>query len=134
VRNLEAVAWKGDELFQGQIEDFHNFQGHGRDSLHFLPLDFITFRQVIDVILGMSWMKLHKAIMDIAKQLICLDSLIYGKATLHLPDDVRLKASMHHIVANSIEGISVVREFLDVFPDNLSGMPLERDNEFKIEL
>jgi hypothetical protein len=33
VRNLEAVAWKGDKLFQGQIEDFYNFQGHTRDYL-----------------------------------------------------------------------------------------------------
>jgi hypothetical protein len=119
---------------RGKSRIFINFKGMEGILSIFLPLDCITFRQVIDVILGMSWMKLHKAIMDIAKQLICLDFLIYGKATLHLPDDVRLKASMHHIVANSIEGISVVQEFLDVFPDNLSGMPLERDNEFKIEL
>jgi hypothetical protein len=40
VQNLEAVAWKGDELFQGQIEDFHNFQGHGRDSLLIYPVIF----------------------------------------------------------------------------------------------
>jgi hypothetical protein len=100
---------------RGKSRIFINFKGMEGILSIFLPLDCITFRQVIDVILGMSWMKLHKAIMDIAKQLICLDSLIYGKATLHLPDNVRLKASMHHIVANSIEGISVVREFLDVF-------------------
>jgi hypothetical protein len=41
---------------------------------------------------------------------------------------------MHHAVAKSIEEIPVVREFLDVFPDNLPGMPPERDIEFKIEL
>jgi hypothetical protein len=29
------LAWKGYELFHGQIEDFDNFQGHGRDSLLF---------------------------------------------------------------------------------------------------
>jgi hypothetical protein len=37
-------------------------------------------------------------------------------------------------VAKSIEEIPVVREFLDVFPDDLPGMPPERDIEFKIEL
>jgi hypothetical protein len=41
---------------------------------------------------------------------------------------------MHHVVAKSIEEIPVVREFLDVFPDSLLGMPPERDIEFKIEL
>jgi hypothetical protein len=37
-------------------------------------------------------------------------------------------------VAKSIEKIPVVREFPDVFPDDLPGMPPERDIEFKIEL
>jgi hypothetical protein len=37
-------------------------------------------------------------------------------------------------MAKSIEGIPVVQEFLDVFPNDLSGMPPERDIEFKIEL
>jgi hypothetical protein len=41
---------------------------------------------------------------------------------------------MHHTVTKSIEEIPVVREFLDVFPDNLSGMTPERDIKFKIEL
>jgi hypothetical protein len=37
-------------------------------------------------------------------------------------------------MAKSIEEIPMVQEFLDVFPDDLSGMPPERDIEFKIEL
>jgi hypothetical protein len=37
-------------------------------------------------------------------------------------------------VAKSIEEIPVVREFPDAFPDDLPGMPPERDIEFKIEL
>jgi hypothetical protein len=41
---------------------------------------------------------------------------------------------MHHTVAKSIKEIPVVREFLDVFLDDLLGMPLERDIEFKNEL
>jgi hypothetical protein len=79
-------------------------------------------------------MKLHKAILDIAKWLVHLDSLIYGKVTLHLPIIVRIKASVYHTVAKSIEEIPVVREFLDVFSDDLSRMPPERDIEFKIKL
>jgi hypothetical protein len=34
-------------------------------------------------------------------------------------------------VAKGIEKISVVREFLDVFPDDLSGMPPERGFELQ---
>jgi hypothetical protein len=32
----QTVAWEGFEIFQGQIDDFDNFQGHRRDSLMFL--------------------------------------------------------------------------------------------------
>ena len=34
----------------------------------------------------------------------------------------------------SIESVSTVREFLDVFPANLPGMPLDRDIDFYIDL
>jgi hypothetical protein len=37
-------------------------------------------------------------------------------------------------MAKGIDEISMVREFLDVFPNDLPGMALERDIEFKIEL
>jgi hypothetical protein len=46
----------------------------------------------------------------------------------------RIKTSLHHVVERKIEEILVVREFLDVFPDHLPGMPPERGIEFKIEL
>jgi hypothetical protein len=78
---------------------------------HLIVLD----EQGIDVILGMSWMKRHKAILDIAKQLVSLDSPIYGKVALHLPFIVHIEASVHHTMAKSIEKIPVVREFSDVF-------------------
>jgi hypothetical protein len=102
---------------------------------HVFPTHLIVLDgQGIDVILGMSWMKLHKAILDIAKWLVRLDSPIYGKVTLRLPVVVCIEASVHHTMAKSIEEIHVVREFPDVFPDDLPGMPPERYIEFKIEL
>jgi hypothetical protein len=90
--------------------------------------------QSIDVILGMRWMKMHRAVLDIAGQLVHLHSPVYGKVILHLPVMTRIKASMHHIVEVKLEDIHVVREFLDVLPDDLSGMPPERAINFKIEL
>jgi hypothetical protein len=89
-----------------------------------LPTHLIVLDgQWIDIIWGMSWMKLQKAILDIAKQLVYLDSPIYGKVALHLLVIVRIKASVHQTVAKSIEEIPVVQEFSDVFPDDLPGMP-----------
>jgi hypothetical protein len=90
--------------------------------------------KVIDVILGMSWMKLHRAVLDIASRLVHLDSPVYGKVILHLPMIPRIEASLHHVAERKIEDIHVVREFLDMFPDDLPGMPPKRAIEFKIEL
>jgi hypothetical protein len=90
--------------------------------------------QGIDVILGMSCMKLHKAILDIAGRLIHLDSPVYDKVILHLPTISLIKVSLHHMVELKLEDIHVVREFSDIFPDDLPGMPPERAIEFKIEL
>jgi hypothetical protein len=63
-----------------------------------------------------------------------LNSLVYGKITLHLPMISRIKPSLHHVVERKIEEIHVVWEFLNMFPDDLPGMPPERAIEFKIEL
>jgi hypothetical protein len=41
--------------------------------------------QGIAIILGMRWMKMHKALLDISARLVHLDSPVSGKVTLHLP-------------------------------------------------
>jgi hypothetical protein len=108
------------------------------------PLDFV--RQVIetnliilsgqgiDIIPGLSWMKCHKAILDISARLFHLNSPAHGKVTLHLPVISCMKASLNHVVERKIEEIHVVREFSDVFLDDLPRMPPEMAIEFKIEL
>jgi hypothetical protein len=56
---------------------------------------------------------------------------VYGKVILHLPAISRIKASLHHIVELKLEDIHVAWEFLDVFPDDLPGMPPERAIELQ---
>jgi hypothetical protein len=46
----------------------------------------------------MSWMKWHKAVLDISARLVHLNSPVYGKVTLHLLVVSRIKASLHHVV------------------------------------
>jgi hypothetical protein len=71
--------------------------------------DLIMLRsQGIDVILGMIWMKQHKAVLDIAGRLICLDSPVYGKITLQLLAISHIKASLHHVAELKFEDIHVV--------------------------
>jgi hypothetical protein len=42
--------------------------------------------------------------------------------------------AVNQLKADSIEDIRVVCEYLDVFPDDLPGIPPERDMEFVIDL
>jgi hypothetical protein len=55
---------------------------------------------------------------------------------LSIPVAVAVKSSgqVYEPIIPEIQDISVVCEFPDVFPEDLSGMPPERDVEFVIEL
>jgi hypothetical protein len=88
----------------------------------------------IDVILGMNWMKRHRALLDTATRTIHLDSLECGNATLQLALTPVTFAAVHHTVTQNLEDILVACEFPDVFPEDLPGIPLDRDVEFVIEL
>jgi hypothetical protein len=90
--------------------------------------------QGIDVILGMHWMKMHRVVLDIFARLVHLDSPIYDKVSLQLPPVAHLQASVYAAIAKSLDEIDVVREYPNVFPDDLPGMPPHRAIEFKIEL
>jgi hypothetical protein len=79
-------------------------------------------------------MKLHQVVLDIATRLLHVYSPVHGKVTQHLPTIARFKDSLHHVVERRLEDIHVVHEFLDVFPENLLGMPPKWAIEFKIEL
>jgi hypothetical protein len=64
--------------------------------------------QGIDVILRMNWMKMHKAVLDIADRLVHLNSPVCGKVILHLPAISRIMASLYHMVELKLEDIHVV--------------------------
>jgi hypothetical protein len=90
--------------------------------------------QGIDVILGMSWMKEHKALLNTAACTMQLDSLVQGITVLQLSTHPVTAASLYHLAAPSLEDIPVVCGYLDVFLDDLPGMPSDRDVKFTIDL
>jgi hypothetical protein len=57
----------------------------------------------------MSWMKLHRAVLDIASRLVHLDSPVYGKVILHLPTVSRIKVSLHLVGELELKDIHVVQ-------------------------
>jgi hypothetical protein len=90
--------------------------------------------QGIDVILGMGWMKAHKALIDTAARVVHLDSPIHGIHVLQLSSTSTTTPSVHHTASLNLEDIPMARELPNVFPEDLIGMPLDRDVEFTIEL
>jgi hypothetical protein len=78
-------------------------------------------------------MKMHRVVLDIAARLVDLHSHVYVMVILHLVIS-HIKASLHHVVELMLEDIHVVREFPDVFHDDLPRMPPKKAIEFKIEL
>jgi hypothetical protein len=84
----------------------------------------------IDVILGMDWLTKHNGIISCADKTVLL--------TDHQGKSVSCQAqppTQDPMVFNlAAESISVVEEFMDVFPEELPGMPPEREVELYIDL
>jgi hypothetical protein len=83
--------------------------------------------QDVDVILGMNWLAQNKAIINADQRTI---QLSHGQEEVKLSIlvSVLVKASgqVFEAVVQEIQDIPVVCEFLDVFPEDLSGLPPER--------
>ncbi|GJW20471.1 putative reverse transcriptase domain-containing protein [Tanacetum coccineum] len=77
---------------------------------HTFDIDLIPFgHRSFDVIVGMDWLSMHKA------EFVCHEKSAKAEGQ-----------KLKHIV--------VVRNFSEVFPDDLSGLPLSREIEFCIDL
>jgi hypothetical protein len=88
----------------------------------------------MDVILGMDWMNRHKVVLDISERMVEINSPIVGATILYLPFKDGVNFCSYVAITSQLEKIPVVREFADVFPDELPSMPPDRDVKFVIEL
>ena len=89
----------------------------------------------IDMILGMKWMSGHRVLINTSTQTIMLrEPMGEGVFLVPLPRSFDLQNFSCAIQATILCDILVVCEFLDVFLDELPGLPPNRDVEFKIEL
>jgi hypothetical protein len=82
----------------------------------------------------MGWMRVHKALLDTATRVVQLNSPLYGTQVLQLSVIPVATPSVHHTAAQNLEDMPVACEFPDIFPEDLPGMPLDRELEFVIEL
>jgi hypothetical protein len=94
---------------------------------HLVVLD----SQGLDVILGMDWMTNYVGVIDCVNRAITLTTpegkRIRYKSNMDF-NDIRL----NHLKGVSLEDVAVVREYPDVFPDELPGIPPDRDIEFLV--
>jgi hypothetical protein len=88
----------------------------------------------VDIILGTDWLSRHHAVIDVAARAIEIHSPLDGEITLYLPDQGCTYSCAFAMIESPVERIPVVCEYSDVFPDELPGMPPDRDIEFAIEL
>ena len=89
----------------------------------------------LDVILGMDWLKKHKGQIDCARRSITLTNT--EGITVEFLADVPRRPQERCMVNGLnllVEEVRVVKEYPDVFPDDLPGLPPDREIEFAIEL
>ena len=82
----------------------------------------------MDVILGMNWMAQHGVMLDIPSRAVELNSPKYGATTLYLPFRECTNSCAFAMSESKLEEIPVVCEYTNVFPDDLPGMPPDREN------
>ena len=89
----------------------------------------------IDIILGMKWMSGNGVLIDTSTRVVMLRDPVDKKGFLvQLPRDISIHNTANATLAKAIKDLPVVCEFPDVFPDDLPGLPPDREVEFKIEL
>jgi hypothetical protein len=92
-------------------------------------------RLVLDVIMGMNWMKEWGVVIDAGSRMLFLKGP-QGEGTFQvpLPQRTDLTSVSYATQVTPLHEIPVVCKFPNVFLEELLGLPLDRDVEFAIEL
>jgi uncharacterized membrane protein YvlD (DUF360 family) len=77
----------------------------------------------VDIILGTNWMIVHQIVLDVASRIVEVNSPICGSFTLILPGQGSTQSCAFSMMELPLKKIPVVCEYVDVFPDELPGMP-----------
>jgi hypothetical protein len=89
----------------------------------------------IDLILGVSWLRKAKAIIACGRGTVELTSSKGEKFQVQIAVTTSSIRAMYFIPEEFVgDNIRVVRDFPDVFPEELPGMPPDREVEFVIDL
>ena len=73
-------------------------------------------------------------LLDTTSRYVHIKSSIHGSMTLTLRDHMSLAHTVNQVEGKNLADIPVLCEYPDVFPEDLPGMPPDRNVEFAIEL
>jgi hypothetical protein len=87
----------------------------------------------------MDWLSKHNVLIDCAKKSVKLTTLEGKEIEFVAQPVVTVEGVANHVKVNQLDAsqgseVPVVNEFPDVFPEELPGMPPDRDIKFVIEL
>jgi hypothetical protein len=90
----------------------------------------------IDVILGMDWLTAHKGVISCSPRLVTLEHPSGKKIEVEplKSRDVPQVYNLNSLEKRTLEDVPVICEYPDVFPEELPGLPPDRDVEFVIDL
>jgi hypothetical protein len=88
----------------------------------------------MDISLGADWMTQHRVVLDVAVRAMEIRSPTSEDLVLYLPHQGSTQSCAFAMMKSPVKKILVVYEYADVFPDELPGMPTDRNIEFAIEL
>jgi hypothetical protein len=103
------------------------------DGVEFWAYLVVLKTEGLDVILGMDWLKEHHGNISCNDRAVTLTNHKGIIVTCH-PQAPRIEPMVCSIQATTVEEVLVVCEYPNVFPEDLSGMPPNRDLEFIIGL
>ncbi|GJR49811.1 putative reverse transcriptase domain-containing protein [Tanacetum coccineum] len=101
------------------------------------PIDLIPLGQgSFDVIVGMDWLSNQKAVIVCHEKIVRIPVEEGKVLCVQGERNVRKTKTLMSTKANepTLSDIPIVRDFEDVFPDDLSGLPPQRQVEFHIDL
>jgi hypothetical protein len=102
---------------------------------HLIKTDLLLLDlEEMDVLLGVNWMTQHQVSLDISSQTVELDSPEHESTIPYLPQREYTNPCTYATTGIKLKDIPIICEYPDVFPDDLPGMPADRDIEFIIEL
>nr|CAE01541.2 OSJNBa0033G05.1 [Oryza sativa Japonica Group]CAE05974.2 OSJNBa0063C18.15 [Oryza sativa Japonica Group] len=104
------------------------------EEVDFLAKPIVLDSQSLDIILGMDWLAKHKGQIDCAEKSITLQGPGEKQVRFTPNTPTASRSILTCLQVTSLESVPIVCEYPDVFPEELTRMPPDREIEFAIEL